>query len=61
MKRIFYLLIGIQVFSVACHDNFVEPADYMIVDTKSAPVITKTFHISRWINAIPDNEGQQIA
>ena len=53
MKRVFFLLIGILAFSVACQDNFVEPENAPV--TKSAKYEkTKTFQVKGWTQVIPD-------
>lgn len=62
MKRVFLLLIGILVFSVACQDNFVEPENDMTVVTKSAKVEkNKTFQIKGWVSITPDPDKPDIA
>lgn len=62
MKRVFFLLIGILAFSVACQDNFVEPENDLLVGTKSAKYEkTKTFPVKGWINIIPDPEAPMFA
>lgn len=58
MKRVFFLLIGILVFSVACQDNFVEPENDLMVGTKSAKDgKVKTFHVKGWTKIIPDESA----
>ena len=53
MKRVFFLLIGILVLSVACQDDFVEPENAPA--TKSAKYEkTKTFQVKGWSQVIPD-------
>ena len=55
MKRVFFLLIGILVFSVACQDEFIEPENDMSVLEKSAKYEkVKTFQVKGWTEIIPD-------
>ena len=62
MKRVFFLLIGILAFSVACQDNFVEPESEMATGTKSAKVEKiKTFQIKGWVTATPYADEPEIA
>lgn len=62
MKRLFFLLIGILAFSVACQDNFVEPENDFTNDTKSAKIEkVKTFQIKGWVTATPDPDQPAIA
>lgn len=62
MKRVFFLLIGILVLSVACQDEFVEPENDLMIGTKSAKYEkVKTFHVKGWINIIPDPEAPMFA
>jgi hypothetical protein len=58
MKRVFFLLIGILAFSVACQDNFVEPENELSAVEKSAKFEkVKTFPVKGWINIIPDPDA----
>ena len=62
MKRVFFLLIGILAFSVACQDNFVEPENDLQTVTKSAKVEKiKTFQIKGWVTATPNPNEPEIA
>lgn len=57
MKRVFFLLIGILAFSVACQDNFVEPENDTTPGTKSAKYEkVKTFHVKGHVDAIPNTD-----
>lgn len=55
MKRVFFLLIGILVLSVACQDDFVEPENDLSAVEKSAKFEkVKTFHVKGHVEAIPN-------
>jgi len=58
MKRVFFLLVGILAFSVACQDDLVEPENDLAPGIKSAKYgKTQTFQIKGWARAIPDLES----
>jgi hypothetical protein len=58
MKRLFFLLIGILAFCVACQDDFAEPES----STKSAKFEkTKTFQIGGWITIVANPEMPEMA
>lgn len=61
MKRVFFLLIGILAFSVACQDNFVETDNDATQLTKSAKYEkVQTFPIKGWVKATPDTEQPEV-